>query len=426
MSKMQENYKELDSRFKALLENAEEEVPQYISDNVFARLDAAAENRGDHKVIPVWLRWTSAVASVAAAVLLALLLWPEDSVKKVYVGAVTAMVESVEHPADASVTGPAPVEEVLPVKPASSPKVPDAMPVVNGNEAVVVFETGEEPDCEQETQGMPVKEVPDIDNIAEEESIDKEVSEESGVAAGNDVKEVEDRWDGPDYQDNEPGWEEDNDRVSLVLGSNLSSNGNAKGIGRFGGFRAPAMGTRNDTWIEQTGTESSYAIPVTFGLGAKIPLAKRWAIGTGLNYTMLQRTFSGVYTKVEDGVTVTKISSDVRNNLHYIGIPVNVYFDIIDSHRFRLYAFGGGAVEKGVLNSFRVKNNPKDIILKEKVKGVQLSAGAGFGVEFMIVDRLGVYLDPGFRYYFDCGQPISIRTQQQFMMDFQLGFRVEI
>lgn len=415
---MQEEYKDFDSRFKALLENAEEEVPQHIADKVFAGLDAVAESRSGHRMIPVWLRWTYSAVAAAAAVLIALVLWPEDTVKKVDVGTVTAMAGPSEV-AEPSVrqemaSVPDKVEAGLSVESTRRAGLSYVKKEVVDNEPVLVTETGEEPECEQETYGIPVKEDSHEDNIATEET------------AVNDGQEPEGRWDGPDYSDNEDGNDGEFDRVSLVLGSNLASNGNAKGIGRFGGFRAPAMGVRNDTWIEQTGSESSYAIPVTFGLGVKIPLAKRWAIGTGLNYTMLQRTFSGVYTKVEDGVTLSKISSDVRNNLHYVGIPVNVYFDIIDSPRFRLYAFGGGAVEKGIINSFRVKNNPQDIILKEKVKGLQVSAGAGFGVEFMIVDRLGLYLDPGFRYYFDCGQPVSIRTQQPFMMDFQLGFRVDI
>ena len=57
---------------------------------------------------------------------------------------------------------------------------------------------------------------------------------------------------------------------------------------------------------------------------------------------------------------------------------------------------------------------------------MQYSVGAGIGVEFMLANHLGLYLDPGFRYYFDNGQPVSIRTQQPFMMNFELGFRFDI
>ena len=100
--------------------------------------------------------------------------------------------------------------------------------------------------------------------------------------------------------------------------------------------------------------------------------------------------------------------------------------DILNSRRVKFYAYGGGAVEFPVSNSYRVKNSQNDIIMKEKVKGVQYSVGAGIGVEFMLANHLGLYLDPGFRYYFDNGQPVSIRTQQPFMMNFELGFRFDI
>ena len=277
------------------------------------------------------------------------------------------------------------------------------------------------------------------DNVQEEEQnqVDENTADEvqaedpaPEVVVEADVRQatVEDfkegRWDGPSDDASEERISYD--RVSLEFGGDVSGNGNAKGIGRLGGFKAPAMGVRNDTWIEQTGTESSYAIPVTFGLGVKVALTKRWSLGTGVNYTLLQRTFSGVYTKVQDGETVTKLSSDVRNSIHYIGVPLNVYYDIVSGNHFRLYAYGGGTFEKGVKNSFRVKNAPEDIILSEKVKGVQLSAGAGLGVEFVVSKRFGIYLDPGFRYYFDCDQPVSIRTQQPFTMNFELGFRVDL
>ncbi|MGN1233101.1 MAG: porin family protein, partial [Candidatus Cryptobacteroides sp.] len=200
----------------------------------------------------------------------------------------------------------------------------------------------------------------------------------------------------------------------------------AKSLGRFSGLRAPAAGVRDRTWIEQTDKDSRYAIPVSVGIGARFQFARRWSVGAGLNYTMLSRTFSGVYTRIEEGITLDRISTDIRHNIHYIGIPVNFYYDILNSRRVKFYAYGGGTVEFPLSNSYRVKTSPDDIVMNEKVKGVQYSVGAGIGVEFMLANHLGLYLDPGFRYYFDNGQPVSIRTQQPFMMNFELGFRFDI
>lgn len=411
MNKMQKEYKDIDSLFRTMLGDAEEEVPAYLSDRVFWQLDLRAGKQGGKSPVPVWLRWAVPMTAAAAALLLAVLLWPGQEVLPVEVSDVTAMVETQE---------PA--------------------PVVNHEEYVdlQIVDEKYEPVAETGAVKESVKLV-SADNVQEEEQnqVDENTADEvqaeepaPEVVVEADVRQatVEDfkegRWDGPSDDASEERISYD--RVSLEFGGDVSGNGNAKGIGRFGGFKAPAMGVRNDTWIEQTGTESSYAIPVTFGLGVKVALTKRWSLGTGVNYTLLQRTFSGVYTKVQDGETVTKLSSDVRNSIHYIGVPLNVYYDIVSGNHFRLYAYGGGTFEKGVKNSFRVKNAPEDIILSEKVKGVQLSAGAGLGVEFVVSKRFGIYLDPGFRYYFDCDQPVSIRTQQPFTMNFELGFRVDL
>ena len=76
---MTDNYKEFDERFRAMLENAEEEVPPQLSDNVFAKLDAIYAAEGRRRALPLWLRRVSAISAIAAAVLLAVVLWPDDN-----------------------------------------------------------------------------------------------------------------------------------------------------------------------------------------------------------------------------------------------------------------------------------------------------------------------------------------------------------
>ena len=42
MNKMQKEYKDIDSLFRRMLGDAEEEVPAYLSDRVFGQLDLRA------------------------------------------------------------------------------------------------------------------------------------------------------------------------------------------------------------------------------------------------------------------------------------------------------------------------------------------------------------------------------------------------
>ena len=158
-------------------------------------------------------------------------------------------------------------------------------------------------------------------------------------------------------------------------------------------------------------------------MGVKLDLTKRWSVGAGLNYTYLSSSFSGKYTEVENGVPHLPLSERIKSSLHYVGIPINAYYNIISRDYINFYAYAGGTVEKCVKNIYEIQTTPI-INHSEPVKGVQLSANAGMGVEFLLGRHLGIYLDPSLRYYFDCNQPKSIRSAQPLMLGFEAGVRL--
>ena len=213
--------------------------------------------------------------------------------------------------------------------------------------------------------------------------------------------------------------------TSVVL-SGLAGTNNAQGQNSLNPQKAPVVTPAPDkTGIEETSTKSTYGIPVSAGLGVKIGISPRWSVGIGANYTMLTRTFYGKYTEVNpDGTIAGSTSSDIRNTQHYVGIPVNAYFSIISQDRVSLYAYGGGSAEKCISDNYNVLSTT--LSHKEKVNGLQFSANAGIGVEFAIGKNLGIYIDPSLRYYFDNGQPESIRTVQPLMFGFEMGLRVNL
>ena len=438
---MKDNYKDFDECFRAALENAEEEVPRQLCDAVFERLDAVERRR----VLPLWLRRTSAVAAAAAAVLLAVVLWPDNSKESLVSEdiavdegktreALADVLELNSEPAmkaasDETETGLL-AETAEPVR-TQADEGQRSAPAQAGSAVARKAEV----QAEQAGQDAAVEDEPEAyepDTYVPDDAEQDEAGEALKDEDGSRPEEIIDNEDA-DKEDNEGyfDWEEPEKRrkagkASIVLSGDLSSNGDARSISRFHGFRAPALNIQDRTWIEQTGEDSRYAIPVSVGIGARYQFARRWSAGTGISYTMLSRTFPGVYCKNVGGIPIDRISTDIRHNIHYIGIPVNIYYDIIDSKRVKFYAYGGGAVDFPVSNVFKVKAPTEEIILKEKVKGAQYSVGAGIGVEFMLTKFLGLYLDPGFNYYFKGDQPVSIRTQQPFMMNFELGFRFDI
>lgn len=463
---MVQDNKEFDKKVKDLLYDAEEEVPAGIMDDVFSRLD-----NSDRKSVklPPWLGWTLSGVAVAAAVALFVMLRPSGidgniEVRQDLTAESSKSTESSECSESESLNNNMlaladdnnRASEEVGRKPDAKCGSESANASVEGSDVSGSYsKSRSEGSDEVKQSGAPETHQSDVENsdpekvsaVAESgnESFTEIVSEsaeepttviDSDLTGGN-VKvasaDDEDSIAGEDLNSGtDPFAELDEDerekyspKVSLLAGGDVSTNNEAKGLSGFGGFRIPSLDAKDVTYVEQIGKSSSYSIPLTFGLSAKVNFTKRWAVGAGVNWTMLRRTFNGRYVKVENGVSKSA-DTEVQHTLQYIGIPVNAFYNIIESPRIKFYTYAGGTVEKGISNVYRVQDIKNVPSVRNSVKGVQLSAGAGLGVEFIVVDWLGIYINPGVRYYFDCDQPVNIRTQQPFMMDFEIGLRVEI
>ena len=168
-------------------------------------------------------------------------------------------------------------------------------------------------------------------------------------------------------------------------------------------------------------SNSTYGIPFTVGVGLRFYLLPRFSIGTGIDYSLLTRTFTGKYTKTVGSETLSETGS-VYNTIHYLGIPLNLFYDIITTDRIKFYVYGGGEMDFCVSNKYTLYSSP-NIVWTTPVKTPQFSVGAGLGVEFRLSKILGLYLDPGVKYYFNNGQPKSVRTDRPFMFNFDAGVR---
>ena len=386
-----------DIDFKGILEGAQEEVPAHVWEGVSAGLDKAA--RG--KVVALWWKRAGIGAAAAAAIAAMLLVLPKENGADIVPGADDSdMIAVVENdlmvPTD---TAESIVPEMVYMAKAESVKVKitetETVPSETPISEIIIPSENEE---EQEPA------------TTEQKSVQEQKSEV--------ITEWKDEW----AEVEETVKKKD---VSVVIsgltGTNAAQNETGNGI-----FKRPDPNPGPvTTGVKQTSTNSAYDIPLSFGAGVKIGLSPKWSIGAGVNYSMLSRKFSGTYTKVNAaGIIENKIASDIRNTQHYIGIPVNAYYDIVDSRNVDFYAYAGGAVEKCISDKYSVLNT--SIIHKEKAEGFQWSANVGIGVGFKLSEHLGLYIDPSLRYYFDCGQPYSIRSAQPLMLGFEVGLKVNL
>ena len=213
-------------------------------------------------------------------------------------------------------------------------------------------------------------------------------------------------------------FEEDEEAPKKHTHSSISISSNVSGIAKQDGFiyqMAPshassATGRSVGAVVEEL-SESSYSIPLSFGIQFRYPLAPKFSLGAGVNYTYLQRSFSALVNKTK--------YDNVTSQLHYVGLTASAFYNFIEGDRLTVYGRVGGAVDKSVSARFVFGGQA----LAQDASGVQWSVNAGVGLEYKIAKPFSIFIDPSASYYFDCAQPKSIRTEQPLMFSLEGGVR---
>lgn len=402
-------YKEQDSLFRSILEEGQEQVPAHVWDGIEADLDRITAR----KRMVLWFR-RSAVGVAAAAALAVGLFFGSDSQENFVTPASDENMIAVVTP---QMTDAAASPEETDIH------VSETVPASTGRLVAMAEETV----VKQETYLIPTaagSENQDIDTESGNEISEDEADGTSKTvvaAASKDKVQEKQQERFPDIWPEDDQHKERN-RPSFTV-SGLTSTNSAQNNNRVAPLRRPASPGQKKAGIKETNAESIYGVPVSVGAGVRFDISKRWSIGTGLNYTLLTRRFQGTYIDAE-GTEHKPSPTDIRESQHYIGIPVNFYYDIVNQKNVNFYTYLGGAAEKCVYDKFNILNST--ITHTEKVAGMQFSANVGLGVEFMLGQHIGLYVDPSLRYYFSCSQPKSIRTVQPLMFGLELGFRINL
>ena len=403
------NIEDLDFGFRSVLGQAQETVPAHVWDGVEAGLDRISQRRA----AVLWFRRAAVGVAAAAAVTLGVFFGRGTDAELVAPASDSSMiavadVQKVETVQEETASISDGAERLL----AAAGKQPSGSMMTAGAEKYIQpaqeQEGGQETETADQEVAQPEQEVTQPEQEAGRISAEKEVRSES----------FPDVWPEDEVQRRKTG-------TSIVI-SGITGTNSGQNSHRVNPMKRPAVSAApKKTGIKETSTNTIYGIPVSAGLGVRFDFNPKWSLGAGLNYTLLTRKFYGNYTRVgADGSILKDVSSDIRNSQHYIGIPVNVYYNIVSQDRINFYAYAGGTVEKCMADKYQVLNT--DITHTEKVKGIQLSSNLGLGVEFMLGKHLGLYIDPSLRYYFNCGQPKSIRTAQPLTAGFEMGFRARL
>lgn len=226
---------------------------------------------------------------------------------------------------------------------------------------------------------------------------------------------------------NEPGWEDplkaenSNEWVVLAsLGSGRSSSGspqflNASNSDLYTGLvRAPGIRTAATILAPADFSSRKFHAPISFGLRAGKQLSEKVSIESGLVYTYLLTDLeSPNYT--------------ARLNLHYLGVPLNAKVNVWTNRQWSVYASGGAMLEKGLQSVYvqtqQMGNQTITTSASTDIDGFQWSVNAAVGIAYNFVGAFDFYFEPGFAYFFDNDQPLSIRSDRQFAPGVEAGVR---
>ena len=399
-----------DLEIRSMLENAREDVPEGLWQGIESRLPAPAKARP----AAIWWKIASATGAVAAAVALTVFF----STRPV-----------VQNPVDIIPSQDSGLSQLMetPLAPETGNMKPLSIGQVLGES---VSETDGE-DVTETAEESVVEENAAAGTAGKEETAPAAGTEETAVADETAVREenTAENWirkyESADFD--ERGEELQRSRkekrgVVLSAYADALSNSNTAKASDINMLKRPAV--PQATTIEETG-ESRYAIPVAAGIGLRFDVSKRFSIGTGVSWSYLTRSFSGQFNELDaDGAIISQTGyTNIRNSQHYIGIPLNLYVDIIRKDFIDFYAYASGSANYCLSNRYQMDKSKS---YSPEGSNWQFSAGIGMGVEFIAAKKVGFYIDPSLNYWFTAGEVSNIRTRQPLMLGLELGIRLHI
>lgn len=400
------------------------------SDSVWAGISAAAGLTGNkRRAVPLWLLASSAVA--AAALFGAMLFFniKEDVPETITAEAVKVGQEpvvSAQVVQDNDITS---VPEVSQARRYVQTEVRDFRGM-----AVSGDFSGESAD---EIVGEPSGEVVGVTAETSENEGNIETDMEESIEPDDDGGRFADAWK---WVLAEPELQRTKRGGKLAAGLSVNGSGSASSLSSRPtaaalGANPLDCGVSSADWVDrrvesaagvivynqpEVTTEYSHKMPVKIGASIRYDFNKFLGIESGLTYSFLS---SDLKTGKEGAVSGW--SKGVQS-MHYLGIPLNLSFNIFSSRYFNAYVTAGGLMEKCVRGSLKTDeyldgkyHGSSSTALKQK--GLQWSVNGAAGIQVNILPQLGLYMEPGVSHHFSNNSKVRTIYSDK-PTDFSLSF----
>lgn len=157
-------------------------------------------------------------------------------------------------------------------------------------------------------------------------------------------------------------------------------------------------------------TKHQHYMPVSVGVSARFALSERFSLNTGLNYTLYTSKVTRIY---DDGWT-----ENLKQAVHYIGIPFRGDWMLMDKPVFDMYLGVGGQVEKCVYAKLGAERlHEKDFLW---------SAGVSLGMQYGITSRTSLFFEPEISAKLNRGDLQTYRTEKDVMITARAGIRIDL
>ena len=169
---------------------------------------------------------------------------------------------------------------------------------------------------------------------------------------------------------------------------------------------------RVSPYEQDTKDITHHDMPISIGFTASYSVTPRIALASGLVYTLATSSF-------QHGASMPKETQ----TLHYVGIPLNLSYTVWSNSWLRTYIMAGAQADMNVKATLKADGHKSNIDNDR----AQFSVTGGAGVQLNVAQQLGVYVEPGVRYYFDNGSAVqTIFKEHPTNFSLQVGLRWNI
>ena len=174
---------------------------------------------------------------------------------------------------------------------------------------------------------------------------------------------------------------------------------------------------------KQVSTKVKHKAPLTYGISFSFALRPRLSVGSGVTYTKLS-------AETTSGSIKNKVVSD--QEIHYVGVPVQLNYKVIANNSLSVYGTGGFLVEKAVSSREYVKYYLENQVMDYKSQSIKVdrlhtSVYIGLGIDKKITSSLSVFAEPVLRYHFNEGGAVqTIYKEKPVSFNLKLGVKIAL